>query len=517
MLVSVQDIAIRVGERTYFEHTCWDIERGEHWAILGPTGAGKSVLGRALARQLPLAHGQILYFFDGPGRPYLNRHEVAVFSAETHREFLRQFAGYYQARWQSFEGDTAPTAAGLLEHQSLFAQSPYEILPQGEVERFRQKREEIIALFGLEPLLGRKVHLLSHGEGRKVFLARLLLRSPRLLILDDPLTGLDEGTRRRWQAALETLLERQEPAILLITSHGEEIPARIGRVLVVEEGRVVAQRERGLTAQRYSPARPDGSHDHAALDGMVEQYAAALREQGEAHPGGPALVKMENVSVAYGETEILSAINWTVRQGERWALLGANGAGKSTLLSLILADNPQAYRNAITLFGRRRGSGESIWEIKRRIGWVSPELHIFYEKTATCRDVVASGFFDSVGLYHQATAEQSAAVDGWMRGLGIFSWAAAPFETLSSGQQRMALLARALVKNPPLLVLDEPCQGLDDDHHARFVQMVDEICDRVPITLIYVTHYREELPAAITHCLRLERGRVLESGPLPEC
>ena len=521
-LISVQDISIRVGSQIFFEHTHWDIERDQHWAILGANGSGKSVLAKALAHQLPILHGQILYFFDqageGPGRPYLNRHEVACFSSETHREFQRQFVDYHQARWQSFEGQDAPSVAALLERRSLFTQSPYEVIPPGEIEIFQQQRADAIALFGLQDLLERKIHQLSHGESRKVFLARLLLRSPQFLILDDPFTGLDEGSRLRFQAALEELLTRPRPALLLVTAQPQEIPAGINRVLRVEGQRVIAQGDRQLL-QDLSPALAlpaPAAHrleNPAAFEQVVEQYAAALRET-PVSPHDPALIQMRDVCITYGEQEVLKHIDWNVQPGERWALLGPNGAGKSTLLSLILADNPQAYRNAIFLFGQRRGSGESIWEIKRRIGWVSPELQIFYERTATCRDVIASGFFDSVGLYHQSSAAQAGAVERWLQILAMQPLAEAPFDALSNGQQRLALLARALVKNPPLLVLDEPCQGLDSAHRAIFIEQVDQICERVPITLLYVTHYRDELPTAITHRLRLDHGQVIERGPV---
>jgi molybdate transport system ATP-binding protein len=246
-----------------------------------------------------------------------------------------------------------------------------------------------------------------------------------------------------------------------------------------------------------------------AFEGGMARFAQALAQ----NPllSCPELIKMRSVSVHYGETQVLRDVSWTVRPGERWALQGRNGAGKSTLLSLILADNPQAYTNEIDLFGRRRGSGETIWEIKQKIGWVSPELHIYYPKTATCQDVVRSGFFDSAGLYQHCSPEQKSIAAGWMQTFELEALAEMPFARLSAGQQRQALLARALVKNPPLLILDEPCQGLDEAHRRYFVDLLDQLCAHTPLTLIYVTHYEEELPAAITHRLRLERGRVVEN------
>ena len=217
---------------------------------------------------------------------------------------------------------------------------------------------------------------------------------------------------------------------------------------------------------------------------------------------------MEGVNVAYGRVHILNDINWTVRQGERWALLGPNGAGKTTLLSLILGDNPQAYANKITLFGRRRGSGESIWEVKRQIGWVAPELHLYYPRGLSCLDVVCSGFFDSVGLHRRPSPEQCEAAGRWMEHLGIPHLTAASFASLSEGQQRLVLMARAVVKEPALLVLDEPCQGLDAEHRDRVLQTVDAIGTRLDSSLIYVTHDPRALPASISHLLRLDGGRI---------
>jgi molybdate transport system ATP-binding protein len=193
-------------------------------------------------------------------------------------------------------------------------------------------------------------------------------------------------------------------------------------------------------------------------------------------------------------------------------VLGPNGAGKTTLLSLILADNPQAYANDITLFGRRRGSGESIWEIKQSIGWVAPELQLYYPKSATCLDVICSGFFDSVGLYRQCSAGQREVALSWMRRLSLSEQAETPLEQVSEGEQRRVLIARALVKGPALLVLDEPCQGLDADNRDRVLQAINWVGSRPETSMIYVTHRADELPPNITHVLRLNEGRVVSQA-----
>jgi molybdate transport system ATP-binding protein len=217
---------------------------------------------------------------------------------------------------------------------------------------------------------------------------------------------------------------------------------------------------------------------------------------------------MKDVSVGYKGVQVLEQVDWTVRQGENWALLGPNGAGKTTLLSLILGDNPQAYANDITLFGKRRGSGESIWDIKAHIGWVAPELHLYYPKHVSCSDVVCSGFFDSIGHYHKYSTQQHETAMAWMRRLGVEQYADLNFGELSEGEQRLVLITRALVKEPELLVLDEPCQGLDARHRDQVLQAVEGIGNHLNTSGIYVTHHLDALPSIITHVLRLEEGRV---------
>jgi molybdate transport system ATP-binding protein len=217
---------------------------------------------------------------------------------------------------------------------------------------------------------------------------------------------------------------------------------------------------------------------------------------------------MVNTSVVYNGRKVLDGINWEVKKGECWSVSGHNGSGKSTLLSLVNGDNPQAFANEIYLFDRKKGSGESIWDIKHKIGYVSPELHHYFEQGISCFNVVASGLFDTIGLFRQISASQRKTVEGWMELLKIQSFSQRLFSRLSNGEQRRVLLARALVKNPPLLILDEPCQGLDDTVSAGFISLINDICVQLQKTMIYVTHYESEIPPCITHSLKLEQGKI---------
>jgi len=212
---------------------------------------------------------------------------------------------------------------------------------------------------------------------------------------------------------------------------------------------------------------------------------------------------LRNVTVRYGDSVILRDVDWTIRAGESWALLGPNGSGKTTLLSLILGDHPQVYNNDVVLFGQQRGSGESVWDIKKNIGCVSPELHLHFNDSATCFEVVGSGFFDTVGLFQPLSARQRAVARSWLARFQLLEFANRPLFSLSAGLQRMVLLARALVKKPRLLILDEPCQGLDFAHRKLFVQAADALIRAGTATVAYVTHRPDEIPPSIHRVLRL--------------
>lgn len=219
------------------------------------------------------------------------------------------------------------------------------------------------------------------------------------------------------------------------------------------------------------------------------------------------MLRFNHVSIRYGQRTILKDLDWTVKQNEKWALSGENGAGKSTLLSLVCADNPQSYACDIELFGRKRGSGESIWDIKRHIGYVSPEMHRAYLKDLPAIDIVASGLNDSVGLYVHPRPEQRAVCEWWMDIFGIAGLKDRTFLKLSSGEQRLCLLARAFVKDPELLILDEPLHGLDDRNRQLTREIISAFCRRKDKTMIMVTHYAEELPDVITHNLFLKKNK----------
>ena len=455
-----------------------------------------------------------------------------------------------QSRWNSIEEENALRVRDFLSYEQVMEINPFEVRDQEDRERgsFERRMFRAVRLLRIEPFLDRTLISLSNGERQRIQLARALCRPLRLLMLDEPFVGLDVGIRTYFRELLNQLM--QTPLrVLLITARIEDLPRPVTHILFVHECRVIAAgpRARVLALPRVQELLTTGrktSFSHKPLNGKpvhgksvhgktvngktvhIERITAArnghlLRTPTEERPpddaggksNGKPLVRLRNVTVHYEDRVILRDINWTVRAGESWALLGPNGSGKTTLLSLILGDNPQVYGNDIVVFGKQRGSGESVWEIKRRIGWVSPELHLHFNDEATCFEVAASGFYDTVGLFQKPGRQRSAAVLEWLAEFQLLQFADSPLCALSTGLQRMVLLARALVKRPQLLILDEPCQGLDPAHQDVFLGAVDELIGTGKVTTIYVTHRKEEIPPAVKRVLRL-RGGLAREGRL---
>jgi molybdate transport system ATP-binding protein len=515
--ISLDDVSLRLHDRVVFEHTHWEILGDQHWAIVGPNGSGKSTLVRAVCGQVPIVGGKVVYHFWENDRSSgdltrggLPQDQVAYVSFDAQREILGYQNAFHQARWNSDRGADALSVSEYLSEDRVRRVNRYQVSTEWfDSAAFRARRAKAIRLMEVGELLGRRLIHLSNGERRKVFVARALLRAPRLLVLDNPFTGLDRHFRATLMGIVERLMQG-DMRVVVVTTGQDEVPDGVTHVLRVENGRIAAQGPREIVLD-------SGSRDRMIRDerSRTPGTESASRQRPEARDtDSQVLLQMDSVKVSYDGVKILDEINWTVRRGENWALLGPNGSGKTTLLSLILGDNPQAYANRITLFGRRRGSGESIWEIKERTGWVASELHLYYPGTVPCFDVVCSGFFDSVGLYRRCSSEQRETTSTWMDRLGIAGYADAMFGRISEGEQRMVLLARALVKRPWLLILDEPCQGLDRDNRERVLRTIDVVGGQIDTSVIYVTHRPDDVPDIITHVMRLDRGRIIDKASI---
>lgn len=487
-----------------------DIERGEQIAIVGDNAAGKSRLVEIITGHYPLLLNEVKFDFSPSPLRLVSENLKYITFRDSYGESDGTY--YYQQRWNQHDiSDHTPTAGQLLDE--AYRQADESIgrgLAPEEREREARRRTELrtklYAMFHLETLLDKYIIALSSGELRKFQLTKCLIGAPRVLIMDNPFIGLDAPTRDQLTELLGTLIRETHLLVVLVLSKTDSLPPFVTHVLPIEGLHLRAKqtREQYEAERRSVPAH--------VLDDETRRWITDLPEKDlTACPfypqKGGEILRFTDVSIRYGTRTILKDLCWTVREGERWALGGQNGSGKSTLLSLVCADNPQSYACHIELFGHRRGRGESIWEIKHHIGYVSPEMHRAYQKDLPAIDIVASGLNDSVGLYVRPRPEQRQTCLDWMHVFGIDHLADRTFLKLSSGEQRLCLLARAFVKDPELLILDEPLHGLDNTNRRRVKDVIEAFLLRRHKTLVMVTHYEEELPACITHRLRLTKNQ----------
>lgn len=466
------------------------IEKGEQIAVVGPNAGGKSRLIDIITGKYPLLLNEVRYDFSPSPLKLVSENIKYISFKDSYGDNDATY--YYQQRWNQHDIDeNMPTAGDVLDKAFHAAGN--------EASKLRDK---LYTMFHLDTLLDKYIISLSSGELRKLQITKALQSGPRLLITDNPFIGLDAQTRIQLADLFRSLVKETDLQLMLVLSKTDDIPDFITHVIPVDSLTVHPKLTRAVyCAKKTSIPSPILAQNKEAkilqLPPKTEQISTTDAEN--------YVLKFNHVTIRYGKRTILKNIDWAVRENEKWALSGANGSGKSTLLSLVCADNPQAYACDIELFGRKRGTGESIWDIKRHIGYVSPEMHRAYQKDLPAIDIVASGLHDSVGLYVHPKPEQRDICEWWMDIFGIAHLKNCTFLRLSSGEQRLCLLARAFVKDPELLILDEPLHGLDDINRQLAREVISAFSRRKNKTIIMVTHYAEELPDVITNHLYLEK------------
>lgn len=470
--IQLESAVLRHPDLQFSEPLNWSLKSGEQWVVIGPNGAGKTRFAEVLTGKHALKSGHITRpWFEARGiNPSEGLRMLSFHSIYGLTDDYRTHS--YQQRWHSDESDLAVSVRDILGQQ----------LHPG-------RSKEWINRLQAEDLLDKRLIHLSSGELRRFLLIQALCKTqtPALLILDNPYIGLDAVGRSQLNKGMQALVEEGIQLILLL-SNPDDIPAFCTDVQVIDQLRLTVAKK-----------RTEFLLDQDLQQALFPEPEQQKNEVYEAVPNdSPFVIECNSVHIQYGKNVLLHDFNWSIRKGEKWALRGPNGSGKSTLLSLIHADNPQAYANDIRWYGKKRGSGESIWDIKRNIGYISPELHHYYQKDISCLQVVGSGLHDSIGLYKKLNATQQQQAIEWMARMGIKQLVDRPFLRISYGEQRMCLLARALVKNPGFLLLDEPLHGLDRSHKYHIRQLLDEYARSNQATMIYISHYPEEIPACVT-------------------
>ncbi|CAH0241204.1 Ribosome-associated ATPase [Pedobacter sp. Bi27] len=472
--VYIQNLNLSYRNKAVLKDLYWEVNVCQNWVLWGESGSGKTSLAKAIAGLIP-SQGSIEINYDAQSKLPAEVLFVESWYQFKNLEGIANF--YYQQRYTSLQANDTLTVYAELVAYGKEKGLHFDLV------------EPILEALGFATFASSQLIELSSGEHKKLQLVKALWLKPQLLIIDQPYTGLDKASRKNLNVLLDQITA--EGVQLILICNDLEFPESIDSFAEIIDGQIVSSFSREIgdlppeIHKRKIPAFLKESPIYSSTD----------------------MVKMVDVNISYGEKQVLKNINWEVKAGEKWLLQGPNGSGKSTLLSLINGDHPQSYANELYLFGNRRGTGESIWDIKQHIGLISPEFHWYFDATSTVWKCIASGFYDTVGLFQQLPYSKRAQVDELIEYFGLTDNKNELLTALPLGKQRLVLLARTIIKNPELLILDEPCQGLDQQQTRHFNQLVDELCSN-GMTLIYVGHFESQLPTCIEKRILLEKGEV---------
>lgn len=459
------------GQELILKEINWNVNPGEHWAIMGHNGSGKSTLAKILAGRLPAIGGRVVFGDNGAGYP--TRQLISFEKLQNIMGRIRM-----QEELNCYSGQSNKPI--LLEDVLYTFETPAD--DEGETAG---------AVFGIKDteLFKRDLRTLSAGEVRKLLIMHLVRTRPEILILDEPFENLDDAGRKMLTDFINRLLP--DLKLLVVISHRvDEIPAAVTHVLGLKEGRALFALPKTQALQAENLER-------------LFSRPAISQNRFCPLPKGEKLVELTDCHVRYGAKTVFSNLNMTIYENEHWAISGPVGAGKTSLLTLITGDHPQSYANNIRLFGKKRGSGETIWDLKKVIGYVSFNSHLTAEGGQSALQIVLSGFFGTNGLFKTPHVDQTKAAEAWLEHFGMERLKQRAFRTLSYGEQKRTLLARAMVKKPRLLVLDEPFCGLDMSFRITLKNELNRIAARGLSTILMVSHHGDDLPECISRHMRL--------------
>ncbi|QIR90616.1 molybdate ABC transporter ATP-binding protein ModF [Vibrio diabolicus] len=436
----------------------WKINTQQSWGIFSADGDIGSLLGDLICDEMSPNSGEI----------ELNGLSVAQVSLSEQQRLLER----------ELEKDDTDFLDRIDQGSTVYSL----ILEQSQDTNLT---EQLVNDLDLSHLRDSGFRVLSTGETRRVMLARALATQPDLVLLDNPFTGLDIAHRAALARYLHSL--SQNVQLLITFSRESDMPEWINSIALFSAGKLDSTMDKS-------------SWDNHPIIGQIksqskqqsEEMMSLIRQHQHSTPFNNPIFELKNGTVEYTDKKIFTDLNWRIDKGQHWQVKGPNGCGKSTLLGLIFGDHPQCYSNDIDIFGKKRGTGETIWEIKQHIGMVSSALHLQYRVNCSALEVILSGFYDSIGLYNQPTRKEMDIANEWLDILHMSQYKKTSFKQLEYGQQRLLLIARAIVKQPTLLILDEPYQGLVF-LGRRLVKNTLELIARENLSqLLYVSHYQED-------------------------
>lgn len=443
----------------------YTFEKDLNYMISGLNGAGKSSFLQAIKGRLPLRSGKIEFFINDQNDIYKwkRRHLQLVSFADNTREFLN-IQRYYQQRFHAFDTDDFTIE---------------EYLVQDGFDHKNPQHINIVNKSGLTDLLKVNRIKLSSGQSRKYLIVKALLKSPKILLLDNPYVGLDKENRLLINNLIDEL-SRSIDIQFIIAGQYTELPKTVKHIINL-----------GKTP----------SHDDPLI---IPDCLLSYFNETSHWPEYSTVLELQDVTVSYADKAILNKLNWKILKGHKCSILGKNGSGKSTVIGLIAADHPQAYKNDVSLFGKRRSNRDSIWDIKKNIGLVSSELHAyFHDPGMSCFSIVKQGLYETIYNNAVFSKVQEQTIHALFQYFDLPNSKNKIFNQCSTGEQRLVLFLRALVKNPPLLLLDEPFQVLDSRQVSRAKYLLEEVLS-AQHTMIFITHFQHEIPNSVTFKMDLE-------------
>ena len=516
-IVNLENVRIQDTKETKIASLSWQMNAGEAWLVIGANGGGKADFLDGLAGTKQILRNKdnsIVNVFDGSAEVVSLERAARLIEEEreldeseymdkidegrTGRRFICEVLGGPDARHRNLP---LPAIADRLE-----------TLPE-------------VKLCGIEKILDRGLKFMSTGEIRRTLLCRALLSKKKLLILSDPFAGLDIQSRTILLDFFKTIVRHHAngptgTSVIMAMERYHEIPDTITNVLEFKNKEVSfcgtkTDYEKLLAERSKKEAAEKEAKRLAFINDLKTIQIEYAKTTGKAPAsdavadGTGSLIQMTDVNVGWDDHQVLRNFNWTVNPQEHWLIRGPNGSGKTTLLELITGDNHQVFCNDVRLFGRRRGTGESIWDIKKNLGIVSYRLHVEYRMVGgtDLEGVIISGFHDSIGLYEQKSDVERSLARKWLELGGFLDRANDNFNSLSYGEQRAILILRAAVKQPKILILDEPCHGLDENYRANILSLLETVASTGTTTLLHVTHDPTEQIAAEKHILELLPGQ----------
>jgi molybdate transport system ATP-binding protein len=456
------------------------LHRHERWVIVGPNGAGKSMLLKLLRGDVwptPTGAEERLYYLDGVAdrSPGESKKRIAYVGPERQDRYVRYDWNFKVAQI---------VATGLFDEE-------YPLTRPTPAQHARVAR--LMKRFGLWGLRERRMLTLSYGQRRRVLVARAFASDAQVLLLDEAFNGLDDRSRRALSSALQHARGRG-PSWIVTTHRAVELPNNVTHIARIEAGRIleagpVVGSLRTLVTRLQRRSRP------RRISADLQQRATKSKH--------PVLIKLKDVALYRDYRPVLHDLNWTLHAGEHWAVLGRNGSGKSTLLLLLYGDLHPALGGSVARAGAPVGTPIAQW--KQRVGFVSPELQADHFQVGTLEEIVASGRYASVGLNETPTAADRRIARRWLRHFGLESLADRGPRQVSYGQLRLTLIARAMVNDPDLLLLDEPCTGLDPDVHGEVLEIIEGLAQR-GTQIVMAVHDEQDVIPSVKHVLKIERG-----------